>query len=90
MDVSANTRETTLDLLWQCLTKLSFQDKDKLSHFERQFVIKYLPIIMERADDQSIGCRKKVVQILTYVLQNQADGISQTDIIKILLRKWAD
>ena len=61
MDVSANTRESTLDLLWHCLTKIEFEDETKFDNFEREFIRKYLPILVERAEDNSLCVRKKVV-----------------------------
>ena len=61
MDVSSGTRESTLDLLWNCLTKVGFENDEKAALFEKQFILKYLPIIMERADDANLGIRKRVV-----------------------------
>jgi hypothetical protein len=61
MDVSANTRETTLEVLWGSLTRVSFEDYQKSLLFEQEFIKTYLPIVIERADDNSLGVRKKVV-----------------------------
>lgn len=63
VDVSASTRETTLDLLYQTLTS-----QDRSSVFERSFLKHYLNIILERADDSSLCVRKKVVQLLSLLL----------------------
>ena len=42
--------------------------------FQREFMKKYLPIIVERVDDTSLGVRKRVVQILSYILQNSTSA----------------
>ena len=79
MDVSSSTREMTVDLLWHCLTKVEFESAEKSKMFETQFVKKYLALIVERADDKNLGVRKKVVQILSYVLHmsdSEASSIS--------------
>jgi flagellar motor component MotA len=68
MDVSSSTRESTLDLLWYCLTKVDFDTEEKQMTFQKDFINKYLSIIVERADDSSLGVRKKVVQILAFIL----------------------
>ena len=68
MDVSSSTRESTLDLLWYCLTKVDFDTEEKQLTFQKDFINKYLSIIVERADDSNLGVRKKVVQILAFIL----------------------
>ena len=68
MDVSSSTRESSLDLLWSSLTQISESSSQKMKIFQREFMKKYLPIIVERADDTSLGVRKRVVQILSYIL----------------------
>jgi HEAT repeat associated with sister chromatid cohesion len=92
LDVSSSTRETTLDLLWQSLTKLNFDDDARTRQFEQDFLERYLPIIIERAEDGSLAVRKRVVQILSHVLSNNTSdsGVSQGSIIKVLVRKWDD
>jgi len=60
-DVSSSTREMTLDLLWHCLTKVNFENEAKSHLFEQEFVNKYLDLVVERADDNNLGVRKKVV-----------------------------
>lgn len=51
MDVSSQTREMTLDLLWHCLTKSDFKKEESQAAFEREFLKRYLSLIIERADD---------------------------------------
>ena len=92
MDVSSSTREATLDLLWQSLTQLNYADEDKTQSFQTSFVKKYLAVIVERADDTSLGVRKLVVKLLSHILQISSTNqqYTQSDIIRILIKKWDD
>ncbi|CDW77530.1 heat repeat domain containing protein [Stylonychia lemnae] len=98
-DQSANTRETTLDLVSQYIQKFvvknQAQNEQVELEFQKKFVGTYLPIIIERADDSSICVRKKVVQILAYVLQQNKHKQSQmsidsSQIIRVLIQKWEE
>lgn len=73
-DTSATTRENTLDLIMNFVVK------------EAKYQEKYFPVIVMRADDASIGVRKKVIQILSLILEKSG----RQDIIKILISKWED
>ncbi len=72
MDVSSSTREATLDLLWQSLTQLDYEEEEKTQKFQASFIKKYLSVIVERADDTSLGVRKLVVKLLSHILQNSS------------------
>jgi hypothetical protein len=43
-------------------------------------------MVIERSNDTSIGVRKRVITILSHILEREG----REDIIKILIRKWED
>jgi hypothetical protein len=43
-------------------------------------------MVIERSNDNSIGVRKRVITILSHILEREG----REDIIKILIRKWED
>jgi hypothetical protein len=43
-------------------------------------------MVMERANDPSIGVRKKVISLLSKILEESGN----VDIIRILISKWED
>lgn len=62
---------------------------DLISQFilnESVYIERYLGMVIERSNDTSIGVRKRVVAILSTVLEQEG----REDIIKILIRKWED
>lgn len=82
-DVSAMTRESALDILLK-----------NLDNFETDILHEFMAMVIDRAHcDTNLSVRKKVIQILSQVLNTDQHSSLlplKQQIIKILISKWAD
>ena len=91
-DVSPVTRENALEIIHKNLNHLV-----RISDSNPKFQItKYIDMVIERAEnDTNLSVRKKVIQILSMILDQDFSKKCEFDelkqrIIKILISKWSD
>ena len=91
-DSSVVNRENALDLIDQFLK--TNQGKNK-SHGSYQlpvseFLKHFNRLIVEKAGDRSHLVRRKVIQLLSKILDTAREPAERTMILKVLLLKWHD
>ena len=81
-DVSSMTREGALDIIHRNLDQI----------VNEPILMEYMGMVIDRAHrDTNLTVRKKVIQILSQVLNNTGTLLPlKQKIIKILISKWAD
>jgi hypothetical protein len=78
------TRESILDIISTNLSTILEGPDSKYAEI-------LLDSIVERADlEENMNVRKRVIQILSQVLNNKNSPISKTKTIRILILKWKD
>lgn len=83
-DTSVVARESTLEMLQQFLGRKSPQSQANDASLKK-FLAVYLRLIVEKAGDKSHLVRRKVIQLLSAILDHVRDGQETTSVLKVLL-----